>query len=99
LRAIDAVKKRTQRSKKYAGLSDDVNDRHPQPDQARNELREQVDLASQEVLSLRQQRILDLSYDGWTIPEIADELNTTVERVSDEKYKAIRKLRKHLNMV
>ena len=96
LRAIDAVKKRTQRSKKYAGLVEEVNDHRYQPEAARNELREALDHAAKEVLSHRQQRIVQLSCAGWAIPEIADELGTTVERVSDEKYKAIRKLRKHL---
>ena len=95
LRAIDAVKKRTQRSKKYAGLVEEVGDRRSEPDQVRNELREELEKAAQEVLSVRQQRILQLSCEGWTIPEIADELNTTVERISDEKYKAIRKVRKY----
>ena len=46
--------------------------------------------------SERQQHILQLTIEGWSVPEIADELGTTAERVSDEKYKAIRKLRTHL---
>jgi DNA-binding NarL/FixJ family response regulator len=44
-------------------------------------------------LSFRQQRILTLTADGWDVPGIATELGTTPERVSDEKYKAVRKLR------
>jgi len=98
LRAIDAVKKRVQRGRKYSGLTDDVTDHRAQPEMARNELREQLDKASVESLSSRQQRIVQLSCAGWSIPEIASELKTTVERVSDEKYKAIRKLREHLNV-
>ena len=98
LRAIDTVKKRSQRTKKYAGLVEEVNDHRYQPESSRNELREELDLAAQEVLSHRQQRIVQLSCAGWSIPEIADELGTTVERISDEKYKAIRKLRKHLEV-
>jgi RNA polymerase sigma factor (sigma-70 family) len=97
LRAIDAVKKRTQRSRKYSGLADEVADRSFQPEATRNELHEELGMASQKVLSSRQQRILQLTCDGWAVPEIADELRTTVERVSDEKYKAIRKLRKELH--
>jgi RNA polymerase sigma factor (sigma-70 family) len=96
LRAIDAVKKRTQRAKKYAGLIDEVGDRRSDSEQTKNELREELDRVAQEVLSVRQQRILQLSCEGWTIPEIAEELKTTVERISDEKYKAIRKVRRHL---
>jgi len=50
---------------------------------------------SHKVLSQRQQQeSCGLTCDGWSVPEIADEMSTTVERVSDEKYKAIRKLRK-----
>jgi RNA polymerase sigma factor (sigma-70 family) len=98
LRAIDAVKKRTQRARKYGGFADDVADHRSQPEETRNEMREVLDKAFKEVLSGRQERIVQLSAAGWAIPEIAKELHTTVERVSDEKYKAIRKLRKHLNV-
>jgi len=97
LRAIDAVKKRTQRARKSAGLADDVADRRFAPEAARNELHEELDKVSHKVLSQRQQQILRLTFDGWAVPEIADELSTSVERVSDEKYKAIRKLRKELH--
>src|SRR5271154_3457141 len=38
IRAIDAVKKRTQRGRKYHGLGDDVADHRAQPETARNEL-------------------------------------------------------------
>lgn len=92
IRAIDAAKKRTQRARKFAGLSPDLAD-----EPSRNEagLRDDwaaVEKAAAEVLSPRQRRILDLTADGWAIPEIAVELSTTVERISDEKYKAIRKM-------
>jgi RNA polymerase sigma factor (sigma-70 family) len=97
LRAIDAVKKRTQRARKLSGLADEVADRRNAPEAARNELHEQLEKVSHKVLSQRQQQILRLTCDGWSVPEIADELSTTVERVSDEKYKAIRKLRKELH--
>ena len=96
LRAIDAVKKRTQRARKTSGLADEVADRRYGPEATRNELHEELEKASHKVLSQRQQQILRLTCDGWSVPEIADELATTVERVSDEKYKAIRKLRKEL---
>lgn len=97
LRAIDAVKKRTQRSRKGSSLADDVSDRRNAPETARNELHEELDHVAQKVLSDRQKRILRLSCDGWSVPEIANELSTTVDRVSDEKYKAIRKLRKEVH--
>ncbi|MCE9531328.1 MAG: sigma-70 family RNA polymerase sigma factor [Planctomycetes bacterium] len=97
LRAIDAVKKRNQRSRKYAVLGEDVTDHRGQPESARNELRQELDRVAQDVLGERQQKIVQLSCAGWSIPEIAKELRTTVARVSDEKYKAIRKLRNHLH--
>ena len=98
LRAIDAVKKRAQRSRKYGGLIEEVPDQRSQPEQTRYELREVLDKASRELLNTRQQRILQLSSYGWSVPEIARELRTSAERISDEKYKAIRKLRTHLNV-
>jgi RNA polymerase sigma factor (sigma-70 family) len=97
LRAIDAVKKRTQRARKHSGLADEIADRRYGPDSSRNELHEELAKVSHKVLSQRQKQILYLTFDGWSIPEIADELSTTVERVSDEKYKAIRKLRKEIH--
>ena len=49
--------------------------------------------ASRRCLSDRQQRILELTRDGWRVNEIADSLQITPARVSDEKYKAISNLR------
>ena len=91
LRAIDAVKKRTQRARKFSALSPELAERRPVSNGARDD-REAVAKAAAEHLSPRQKRILELSADGWPVPEIAGELGTTVERVSDEKYKAIKKL-------
>ncbi len=95
LRAIDAVKKRTQRARRFVDLSNDVADwkRSAVVDQ-----REEVNKAAGEVLSDRQQKIINLSADGWGVPEIAVELGTTTQRISDEKYKAIRKLREKLGV-
>jgi len=95
LRAIDAVKKRTQRARKFAGLSPDQPD-HRLTNTTTKDDRDAVAKAALEVLSPRQRRLLDLTADGWTIPEIASELATTVERVSDEKYKAVKKLQHYL---
>jgi RNA polymerase sigma factor (sigma-70 family) len=55
--------------------------------------REVVRQVAAEVLSSRQQQILDLSFDGWSVNEIAAKLELPAARISDEKYKAIRKLR------
>jgi len=98
LRAIDAVKKRVQRGRKYVGFPDDsVADVRPLADRERAEVREELRRAAAEVLSDRQQQILQWSAEGFSVQEIADRLAVGPERVSDEKYKAIRKLRTHLH--
>ena len=99
LRAIDTVKKRTQRTRKYHELIHDFADAQTEVANDLRERRDEVALAAQSVLSPRHQRILELTVGGWAVPEIATELGTTVERVSDEKYKAIRKLRAHFGVV
>jgi len=98
LRAIDAVKKRTQRARKFAGLPTDQPDHRLSNTPAKDD-RDMVAKAALEVLSPRQRRLLDLTADGWSVPEIATELGTTVERVSDEKYKAVKKLQHYLGTV
>ncbi len=100
LRAIDAVKKRTQRAKRPGLLPDGVADRNLLESGYRNDDRNWISAHARELLSERQQRILDLTFTGHEVPEIANELGTTVARVSDEKYKAIRKLKaRHLGEV
>jgi RNA polymerase sigma factor (sigma-70 family) len=99
LRAIDAVKKRTQRHLKKTVF---VNGVVPDNDsgKARHQLdeREAVQKAAHELLTPRQQNILKLSMEGWSVQEIAGELEMGPERVSDEKYKAVRKLREHFQV-
>ncbi len=97
LRAIDAVKKRTQRARRFSGAVEYVADHRQQNEWRLASEREMVHAAAKEVLSPRQQRILQLSFEGWAVQEMAQELCLPAERVSDEKYKAIRKLREHLN--
>jgi RNA polymerase sigma factor (sigma-70 family) len=97
LRAIDTVKKRSQRQRRWAPTPlDGVADRRNPHEQRLADDRDAVRQAAREVLTDRQQRILQLSFEGWSVHDIADELKTPPERVSDEKYKAIRKLREHL---
>jgi RNA polymerase sigma factor (sigma-70 family) len=97
LRAIDAVKKRTQRSLRRStslvGVVPDPRDRH---ERTLADEREAVARAAGEVLSERQRRILLLSFEGWSVQDIAGEMQLPAERVSDEKYKAIRRLRARL---
>jgi RNA polymerase sigma factor (sigma-70 family) len=96
LRAIDAVKKRTQRARKWSGSLDGVADCRELHERSVDDARAAVREAAEEVLSSRQQRILQMSCEGWSVQEMADELNLPPERVSDEKYKAVRRLRAHL---
>lgn len=62
------------------------------------ELRDSLDAALRSV-SPRQQRILALWSEGYSIDEIARSLGITAPRASDEKYKAIAKLKKRLGNV
>jgi len=96
LRAIDAVKKRVQRARKYTGSLEGVTDQRETETRQIAEQRELVRQTAEEVLTPRQQRILQLSFEGWSVQEMAEEMQIPAERVSDEKYKAIRKLRGHL---
>src|SRR5262249_33922548 len=87
LRAIDAVKKRTQggarRSTQLLGVVSDAGE--PEVRQ-RAQDRAVVDQAAKQLLSDRQQRILRMSFEGWSVQDIATDLAMTPERVSDEKY-------------
>jgi RNA polymerase sigma factor (sigma-70 family) len=94
LRAIDAVKKRTQRASRRQRFFDEaVADPRSDLEQTRTGERAAVEQVAAEVLSPRQQRVIHMSFDGWSVHEIAAALHLPAERVSDEKYKAIRKLR------
>jgi RNA polymerase sigma factor (sigma-70 family) len=97
VRAIDAVKKRTQRRKKWtdAGLESADDGRDVQRRRIADE-RALVRQVSGEVLTARQRQIMQLAFDGWSVNDISSRLDLPAERVSDEKYKAIRKLRSRL---
>jgi DNA-binding NarL/FixJ family response regulator len=98
VRAIDMVRKRVQRAKRFlpldgsatAGLDLDRRERD------RLELGEILEGARRAVLTSRQDRIIELWMRGWTVPDISSELRMTATRVSDEKYKALRKLETYL---
>ena len=96
LRAIDAVKKRVQRTRRHGATPDGLADRRDLDERRRADDLDAVRHAAAELLSHRQQRILRLSFEGWSVHDIAADLRLPAERVSDEKYKAIRKLREHL---
>ncbi len=98
VRAIDMVRKRVQRAKRHLPLdpvitpSVDVDRKNRE----RFELGEILETARRAVLSTRQDKILELWMRGWTVPEIGEELEMALARVSDEKYKALRKLEQYL---
>jgi RNA polymerase sigma factor (sigma-70 family) len=96
VRAIDAVKKRHQRARKLSRNLEGVADRRTQQQDNLAEQREIVRQASESLLSPRQQRILQMSFEGWSVAEMAAELGLPTERISDEKYKAVQRLRQHL---
>jgi RNA polymerase sigma factor (sigma-70 family) len=98
LRAIDAVKKRTQRARKWTSSLDGIADRREMHTRSLDEERAAVREAAEEVLTPRQQRILQMSCEGWSVHQMAGELKLPPERVSDEKYKAVCKLRAHLGV-
>jgi len=62
----------------------------------RHDAWDEVMTAARQHLTERQTRILKLTREGWNPNDIANELDITSARVSDEKYKAIRKLRAQL---
>lgn len=97
VRAIDMVRKRVQRSKKHHALDEQlVAGRDDDKARYRLELGEILLAARKAVLSSRQDRIVELWTQGWTVPEIAMAFNMSPARVSDEKYKALRKLERRL---
>lgn len=98
VRAIDMVRKRVQRAKRHQPI-DSLALPAPDSDQRhrdRLELGEILEAARQAVLSPRQDRIIELWMRGWSVPEISADLKIPVSRISDEKYKALRKLEQHL---
>jgi RNA polymerase sigma factor (sigma-70 family) len=99
LRAIDTVKKRVQRDRQRATrLPGEVADRRSPQAQQDRETHEELQRAIERTLSERQQRIVRRICEGWSVADIAGELGLTPARVSDEKYKAIHKLRTQFAM-
>jgi ATP/maltotriose-dependent transcriptional regulator MalT len=97
VRAIDMVRKRVQRAKRYQALEGNIPATEvDQRQRDRLELGEILEGARRAVLSKRQDRIIELWMRGWSVPEIGTELDLPLARVSDEKYKALRKLENHL---
>src|ERR1700677_1399691 len=99
VRAIDMVRKRVQRTKKYQPLDTLTTPATDLDQRERNrlELGEILEGARHAVLTSRQDRIIELWMRGWSVPEIGAEMKLPVTRVSDEKYKALRKLEHQLS--
>jgi RNA polymerase sigma factor (sigma-70 family) len=92
------VKKRYQRGRwQSAVLPELVADQRVEAAKDRIDERDAVRQASERVLSSRQQHILQLLCDGHNVADIASEMSMSPERVSDEKYKAIQKLRTYFH--
>ncbi|WP_435019477.1 sigma-70 family RNA polymerase sigma factor [Tundrisphaera sp. TA3] len=98
VRAIDMVRKRVQRARRYQPLDPVATPGtdHDRRDRDRQELGEILEAARHAVLSPRQDEIVELWTRGWTVPDISRKMDLPVARVSDEKYKALRKLERHL---
>ncbi len=91
-RAIDAAQKHVQREHTFASLSgfiDPPDTRTP----ADTEEWEQVKKLAEKNLSPRNRDILSLYHFGMGPKEIADQVDMTAAKVSDEKQKCIKKLR------
>ena len=99
VRAIDMVRKRVQRTKRFQPLDGSTTPASDldQRQRDRLELGEILEAARHAVLTSRQDRIIELWMRGWSVPEIGVELDLPVTRVSDEKYKALRKLEHQLS--
>lgn len=99
VRAIDMVRKRVQRSRRFTAVDEAVlaGPDHDRRQRERRELGEVLEAARGAVLSARQDEILELWTHGHTVPEIAERFNLSAARVSDEKYKALRKLEQYLS--
>ena len=98
VRAIDMVRKRVQRAKHHQEFDPELS---PGPDvdgvhRLRQELGEILLAARAATLTDRQDQIIELWSRGWTVPEISESIGMPAARVSDEKYKALRKLERHL---
>ncbi len=99
-RSIWATIQRWRRQPRQANNGvDQVAESRPQ--KTKSPAADQVDeilTMADESLSARQHRILRMLADGWSVGEIADKLEMTPARTSDEKYKAIQKIRRHLEV-
>lgn len=96
LRAIDTVKKRHQRDRmKGHPLPEALSDSHAFDRDRRNDELDAVREIADDLLTERQRKIIQKTLEGASVRDIALEMNITADRASDEKYKAIQRLRKY----
>ena len=98
-RSIWCTVQRMRRARKHISLEPELNAAPDSATQAldSDELRESI--SSQDAgLTDRQQTILTHVLDGWAVADIASEMEMTPARVSDEKYKAVQKLRRYFRV-
>ena len=93
-RSIWATLQRWRRMPRYQSILPDGDDAGCGEENTL-ELREELDKACTH-LTPRQNRIIKLWMAGYTPAEIAEKLDMKPARVSDEKYKALRTLRQHI---
>jgi DNA-directed RNA polymerase specialized sigma24 family protein len=93
IRAIDTVKKRAQRSRRFRPL-EDLHYSH-EKQKTRWELLEDLRLIIDMLVPL-QREIVRLTLEGMKVVDIAAQMHLAVERVSDMKYKAVKRLRELL---
>jgi RNA polymerase sigma factor (sigma-70 family) len=101
-RSIWATAQRRRRAVRHACLVEDdagetPSDPWPERMQALEEVRSAV-TAAEANLNVTQQEIVNRWSNGESIATIASTLNLSAARVSDEKYKALSKLRKYLGV-
>lgn len=98
-RAIWATSQKSRREKKYSSIEfAESHSENDDPWQAKTEALEHVRTAvngDDARLSPTQREIVTRWSDGESISAIAESLKLSPARISDEKYKAIQKLRKH----
>jgi RNA polymerase sigma factor (sigma-70 family) len=95
-RSIWATAQRWRRASRPAPLNEgSVSDHRAGNGSCRAELRS---LLAADCLSERQRRILAMYADGHSVSEIADALGLSPARVSDEKYKAVAKLARNVQV-
>lgn len=96
VRAIDAVKKRHQRDRlRNASQVGELADGRWTDSQDRREEIERLQTAVGKLLTPRQQEIVRGTLEGLDVADLASRLQLPAQRISDEKYKAVQKLRSH----